>query len=138
MKRIYLAGAMTGVPKEYYEGWRRYVEEVIENDFDVINPARLFDLEKDTDYGSMTFDLYEVGRSDVVLVNFDYNPNSVGTAFELAEARRCNVPVVGYVSKKYKDMIHPWMKLICNKLFVDDGDNFYDIDDAINWIEEVI
>lgn len=130
MKYVYLAGAMTGVPKEYYIGWRDYVGSELE--CQTLDPADYFDLESDTASGSLRFDMMAVRKSSAVFVNFDKNPNSVGTAMEISEALHDGIPIIGFVSENYLDQIHPWEKEACIKLFVGRDENDYsEMDDAI-------
>ena len=55
----------------------------------------------------MEFDLYELRKSDVVVVNYG-NPQSIGTAMELMLAKEYNIPVIAINKDGYE--LHPWIK----------------------------
>ena len=119
-KQIFLSGAISGVNPEYYHGWRNYMVEKLRDDFKVIDPTN-FDFEEDDE--AMKTDLWGVRNSDIIVVNFNYNPRSIGTAMEIAEAVHWGIPVIGHVSRflasEYNEYgLHPWLRMSCTKLFV--------------------
>lgn len=57
----------------------------------------------------MQFDLNMVRQSDIVIANVDGISDSIGTAIEVYEANRLNIPVIAYTySGVVNDTIHPW------------------------------
>lgn len=118
---IYLAGKMSGLTKDEYMKWRDLLTGELTDtaningaDIQIINPATYFDfdnmdrhLEKET----MQFDLNMVRQSDIVIANVDGISDSIGTAIEIYEANRLNIPVIAYTySGVVNDTIHPWIQ----------------------------
>ena len=118
---IYLAGKMSGLSKEEYTKWRNIIsDELIEvahligAEIQIINPAEYFDFEKmdrHLEKEIMQFDLNMVRQSDIVIVNVGSISESIGTAIELYEANRLNIPVIAYTEYGIvNDNIHPWIE----------------------------
>ena len=118
---IYLAGRMSGLTKDGYTRWRKeltdalYDESVlVGSNIQVINPATYFDfdnMDRHLEKEVMQFDLNMVRQSDIVIVNVDDVSSSIGTAIELYEANRLNIPVIAYTySGIVNDSIHPWIQ----------------------------
>nr|DAW01372.1 MAG TPA: Nucleoside 2-deoxyribosyltransferase [Caudoviricetes sp.] len=118
---IYLAGKMSGLNKEEYNGWRKSITEDLiayarscGSNVQVINPADYFDfddMERHLEKEVMQFDLNMVRQSDVLIVNIDDASDSIGTAIEVYEANRLNVPVIAYTECGIvNDDIHPWIE----------------------------
>lgn len=117
---IYLAGKMSGLNKNDYCKWRsELTDALIDKSFlvgssiQIINPTDYFDfedmdmhLEKEV----MQFDLNMVRQSDIVIVNVNGVSSSIGTAIELYEANRLNIPVIAYTEGDVVDDIHPWIE----------------------------
>lgn len=114
--RIFLSGAMSGISFEEQSKWRYKIINAIKfGDYDYekkpifFNPVQYYNFEE-TRYKSekeiMEFDLNGLRNSDLVIVNFN-NPNSIGTAAELAIAHEMKIPIIG-INKEDKD-IHPWL-----------------------------
>lgn len=118
---IYLAGRMSGLSKEDYNGWREKLSDelracanVLDARIQVINPADYFDfnnMERHLEKEVMQFDLNMVRQSDIVIANVDGISKSIGTAIELYEANRSNIPVISYTECGIvNDDIHPWIE----------------------------
>lgn len=112
--KVYLAGRMGGLTHEEMNAWRiEASKKLIQHDIKSINPVDFYnfelDLEEISDKEIMDFDLTAVRNSDLVLVNLN-DPNTIGTAIEMYECKRLNIPVVTYVDDDKYDNIHPWMK----------------------------
>lgn len=138
--QVFLSGAMTGVSYQEYTGWREYAKDALKYDCDIVfSPPDKYNFENKDDYDSereiMDYDLYQVEKSDVVIVNFDSNPQSIGTAAEIVKAHVIGVPVIGYVSKRKKDEIHPWLKECCNKLFIGDNETMDGFDEMLYYVK---
>ena len=117
---IYLAGKMSGLNKNDYCNWRSELTDalidksfLIGSSIQIINPTDYFDfedmdmhLEKEV----MQFDLNMVRQSDIVIVNVNGVSSSIGTAIELYEANRLNIPVIAYTDRDVEDDIHPWIE----------------------------
>lgn len=127
---IYLAGRMSGLTEIEYNTWRNTLKRKLEiaatccnSLIQVINPADYFDfgnIEDHTDKEIMQFDLNMVRQSNIVIVNVNGINESIGTAIEVYEANRLNIPVIAYANVpeilEHKrndiifDKIHPWIK----------------------------
>lgn len=137
---VFLSGAMSGLTYDEYTGWREYVKDALAYDCDIVfSPPDKYNFDSQDEYDSerevMDYDLYQVGRSDVLIVNFDGNPRSIGTTIEVFKAHSLGIPVIGYVSKQYKADIHPWLIECCNKLFVGESDDMSDFDDMLSYVK---
>ena len=122
--KIYLAGGMGNLSWEQQTEWRDTVISLFNSkpiDFkyilDIINPPQYYNL-KTTKYDSelevKKFDLRHVKSSDLIIVNFN-DPNSLGTAQELAVAYDRDIPIIGI--NEHDNFIHPWLVDDCDKLF---------------------
>lgn len=118
---IYLAGRMSGLSKKEYNAWRNTLKKKLERSskycgskIQVINPADYFDFDnvnEHTEKEVMQFDLNMVHNSDIVIANVNGISESIGTAIEVYEANRLNIPVIGYSNiHGIFDEIHPWIK----------------------------
>ena len=117
---IYLAGKMSGLSKEEYTKWRNIISDeligtahLIGAKIQVINPAEYFDFENmdiHLEKEVMQFDLNMVRQSDIVIVNVGGISESIGTAIELYEANRLNIPVIAYTEGDVNNNIHPWIE----------------------------
>lgn len=84
----------------------------------------------------MKYDLHMAVTSDLVVVNFDGNPNSIGTAGELFRASDRGIPIIGYCTDKFKSEIHPWYRELCMSMFYGTDQYKYDqMDDMIFYIK---
>lgn len=119
MKKIYLAGPISGLDWKQATEWRQYVEDEL-SDFGIecLSPLRFKNfLASETSIRDSypdhplantraiyTRDRWDVSRSDVVLVNFvGATKVSIGTILEIAWADMLNKPIV-YLSDP--DNIH--------------------------------
>ena len=117
---IYLAGKMSGLSKEEYTKWRNIISDeligtahLIGAKIQVINPAEYFDFENmdiHLEKEVMQFDLNMVRQSDIVIVNVGGISESIGTAIELYEANRLDIPVIAYTEGNVNNNIHPWIE----------------------------
>lgn len=117
---IYLAGKMSGLSKDEYCKWRNELTDALINKsfaigsyVQVVNPANYFDfdnMDRHLEKEVMQFDLNMVRQSTVVVVNVDDVSSSIGTAIELYEANRLNIPVIAYSENGVVNDIHPWIE----------------------------
>ena len=117
---IYLAGKMSGLSKEEYTKWRNVISDeligtayLIGAKIQIINPTDYFDfddMDRHLEKEVMQFDLNMVRQSDIVIVNVSGVSSSIGTAIELYEANRLNIPVIAYTDRDVEDDIHPWIE----------------------------
>lgn len=118
---IYLAGRMSGLSKDDYNGWRKELTDklidaahMICANVQIINPADYFDfndMDRHLEKEVMQFDLNMVRQSDIIIVNVDSVSKSIGTAIEVYEANRLNIPVLAYTEcNEVSDVIHPWIE----------------------------
>lgn len=113
---IYLAGGMGGVSFEEQIRWRNQIRDAIlyglyEYTYKPLffSPPMYYNFEEqnhNTEREVMEYDLNRLRNSDLVIVNFN-NPNSIGTAMELAIAYENRIPVVGINEDKCE--LHPWL-----------------------------
>ena len=113
---IYLSGGMSGLNLEEQTKWRRQVQDAIKYEghdllktplfFDPTQYYSIFSHDHKTEKEAMNFDLYNLRKSDIVIVNFNA-PNSIGTAMELMLAKECNIPIIGL--NKNNETLHPWL-----------------------------
>ncbi len=117
---IYLAGKMSGLNKNDYCKWRsELTDALIDKSFlvgsliQIINPTDYFDfddMDRHLEKEVMQFDLNMVRQSDIVIVNVSGVSSSIGTAIELYEANRLNIPVIAYTEGDVADDVHPWIE----------------------------
>ena len=121
--KIYLSGGMTGLSFEEQFKWRsnvmsaiRYGDYNYEKKVSFFNPVDFYNFE-DKNYKTerevMEFDLYNLRKSDLVIVNFNA-PNSIGTAMELMLAKEYKIPVIAFGVKD--NNIHPWLVECCTRI----------------------
>ncbi len=126
MLNIYLSGGMSNLSIEEQTKWRQQVKNAIlyeghdlfykPNFFD---PTQYYGFEEDlhkSEREAMNFDLYKIRESDVVIVNFN-DPNSVGTAMEMAIAYEYRTPIIGLNRNGVK--LHPWLECMCDRICID-------------------
>ena len=133
VRKIYLAGAMAGLP--YAEQMRiRYAIiaaislYMAKHDTQYtplfINPVDYYTFEdnpnEEPSYDSprevMDFDLDRVRESDLIISDLTYD-KSMGTMAEMAISYDRGIPVIGYMEEE-KD-IHDWQKCFCRRIFTD-------------------
>lgn len=138
--QVFLSGGMTGIPPDEYYGWRDYMKESLMYDCDIVfSPPDKYNLESPDDYDSerevMDYDLYQVEKSDVLIVNFDSNPDSIGTTAEIIKAHVIGIPIVGFISENKSHLLHPWLECCCNKLFIGSGEDMSRFDDMLYYVK---
>lgn len=119
---IYLGGKMAGLSFDAMNEWRRKIKSLLLTcadekgvKLDVVNPCDYFSFEEKRHQNEaeiMQFDLNKVRNSDIVIVNIADLNTSIGTAIELYEAKRLNIPVIAYNPFGEVDYskIHPWLQ----------------------------
>lgn len=124
--KIYLAGGMQNLSFEEQNSWREKVRKELEQHYyngnvkyhlDIINPCKYYNFQEPEKYDTQTevmrFDLHHVKTSDLVVVNFN-DPNSIGTAMEIATCYERGIPVIGFVEKT--TALHSWINCSCEKI----------------------
>ena len=120
--KIYLSGGMSGVSLEEQSKWRQKVMDAINHQYEheknvtFFNPVNYYNFENrqhKTEKEIMEFDLYNLRKSDLVIVNFN-NIWSIGTAMELMLARERNIPIIGFGVNG--QTIHPWLLECCTRV----------------------
>ena len=129
---IYLAGKMSGLSKEEYTKWRNIISDkligaacLIGAKIQIINLAEYFDFEnmdRHLEKEAMQFDLNMVRQSDIVIVNVGGISESIGTAIELYEANRLNIPVIAYTEGDVNNNIHPWIEYCISTVQMSKGE----------------
>lgn len=124
--QVYLCGGMGKFGKERFDEsneWRIYYQEKFLYDWPnwlVCNPNDHFNFLYETDYESnreiMDLDLHKVRNSDLIIVNFN-DPNSIGSAMELAIAYEKRIPILGLCENGEEQELHPWLKEVCTRIF---------------------
>ena len=111
MKKVYLAGPITGLDFENCIGWREEAKVFLnDNGIAAYSPLRCKDYLRgkgiltatgahtnplSTDRGIFTRDKHDVITCDVMLVNLENAPKiSIGTMFEIAWAEDRGIPIV--------------------------------------------
>jgi len=124
MNQIFTSGAITGLKWMQHFGWRDDLASVISdstNDkWHVFNPSlHISDLDEYNmkDREGMNYDLFQLLRSDLVVVNFSYNSSSIGTTIELGAAYSHHIPIIGL--NETGEQLHPWQREICVRIFDD-------------------
>lgn len=150
--KIYLAGGMTGMSWEDQNKWRENLKFQINykneshgynRKLRIINPCDYYNFEQkrhQKEEEIMNYDLWHVRNSNLIIVNLN-NPNSIGTAMELALAREYKIPVVALLEwnpekdkEKYPSFedkiqtIHPWIRICCDRF----EPNMYTLADFIS------
>lgn len=121
--RIYLSGAMSGLSFEEQSKWRKQVMNAIKfEDHDYVKSVSFFDPTQyygfeesyhKSEREIMEYELYNLRKSDLVIVNFN-NPNSIGTAMELAIAKELRIPIIAFGVNGQN--IHPWLLETCTRV----------------------
>lgn len=103
---IYLAGKMGGLNKNEMTKWRKFVSTELDRYSDaanykvnVISPCDYFNFDEQRHQNEqevMKFDLGLVHSSDIVVVNTNGLNSSIGSAIEIYEAWKSDIPVIAY------------------------------------------
>lgn len=136
---IYLSGGMMKFGSADFDksnGWREYCKEALENcecDYKVkcFNPNLYFSFKSDApEYSSqdevMRFDLHNLRKSDLVIVNYN-DKKSLGTTCEVAIAYDRGIPIIAL--NEDGGELHPWMKCMAERIF-------NNIDEMLDYIED--
>lgn len=115
-KQIYLSGAMSNISLEKQCKWRSYFSYEIKNaDFNTsvicFDPTKKYNVavkEHKTEKEPFEYDLYQLRKSDIVVVNFNDGGKSIGTAMELMLAHELDIPVIGINEDNVE--LHPWLQ----------------------------
>ena len=78
----------------------------------------------------MRYELAQLKKCDVCLVNLDDYDKSVGTIQEIFYAFQNNIPIVGFMEKYKIENIHPWIIEECTRI----EDDTSALDDAVCYI----
>ena len=121
--KIYLSGGMSGLSFKEQNEWRKRIMKAIKfGDYDYekkpvfFDPTQYYGFEEKrhkSEKEAMEFDLYNLRNSNLIVVNFN-NPNSIGTAMEIALAKEKNIPIIGL--NKEKKELHSWLECCCNRI----------------------
>lgn len=120
--RIYLSGGMSGVNFEEQTKWRKQVQDAIKFNHDCakkpifFNPVNYYNFEETRHLSErevMEFDLNELRKSDLVIVNFN-DEKSLGTAMELILAKELRIPIIGINTERKQ--LHPWLVECCTRM----------------------
>ena len=125
--KIYTSGAMSGLSLDEMTKWRRNFKNAIifsdykdYDDFEkkpVFFDPTLYYLPTENYHKSereaMEFDLYNLRRSDLVVVNLN-KLDSVGTIMELILAKEYKIPVIAFGAGGQN--IHPWISECCTRI----------------------
>lgn len=118
---IYLSGGMSGLSLAEQIHWRNQIKDALKYQFQpvktpiVFSPPdyySVFENNHTCEREAMEFDLAQLRKSDVVVVNFN-NPHSIGTAMELAIAKELRIPVIGFNANPD---LHPWLLECCTRV----------------------
>lgn len=126
--KIYLSGGMGNLSWQEQTQWRntakKYLKKYQEQRnlkyrIEIFDPTDYYNFQEktyDSELEVMKFDIYNLKNSDIVLVYFN-EPNSIGTAQELAIAWDARIPIIG--CNEHKKELHSWVKEDCDKIFTD-------------------
>lgn len=117
---IYLAGKMGGLNKNEMTKWRKFVSTELDRYSDaanykvnVISPCDYFSFDEQRHQNEqevMKFDLGLVHSSDIVVVNTNGLNSSIGSAIEIYEAWKSDIPVIAYDENGDYKTLHSWLK----------------------------
>ena len=123
--KIYMAGGMSGISLEEQKKWRNQIRNEITYNCDTkkspsfISPPDYYSPSTNkhkSEREVREFELSHVRKSDLIIVNYN-QPQSIGTAMELAIAKEYHIPVIGINQEGYK--LHPWL-IECTTRMCDD------------------
>ena len=137
--QIYLSGGMMKFGRDDFdEGneWREYCKKALETyecDYKVtcFNPNNYYSFADEfPKYSSetevMRFDLYNLRKADLVIVNFN-DKKSLGTTSEVAIAYDRGIPIIAL--NEDGGELHPWMECMSERIF-------NNIDEMLDYIED--
>ena len=116
--------------------WREYCRQALEDcesphKVTVFNPNEYFSFKTDApEYSSelevMRFDLHNLRKSDLVIVNYN-DKKSLGTTSEVAIAYERGIPIIAL--NEDGGELHPWLNCMPERIF-------NDIDKMLDYIED--
>jgi len=115
-KTIYLSGPIMEEHDGIAREWRETAKSLMRNDYRLLDPMRrkFVDREVDSANEIVEFDLLDVRKADIVLVN--YNRPSIGTSMEVFYASHVlGKFVVAFSPYEYREC-SPWMVRYCTKI----------------------
>ena len=115
-KTIYLSGPIMEEHDGIAREWRETVKLLMGNSYRLLDPMRrkFVDREVDSANEIVEFDLLDVRKADIVLVN--YNRPSIGTSMEVFYASHVlGKFVVAFSPYEYREC-SPWMVRYCTKI----------------------
>ena len=123
MKKIFLSGGMTNLTANEAGEWREELTDILKYDFEIFNPTIMAEDADADDREVWQYDLHNLKESDVVVVNFN-DTTSIGTAQEVGLAYSMGIPIIGIVDQYKLKILHPWLKMECSTLFVDNDEDY--------------
>ena len=119
--KIYLSGAELKVDDKF-QTWRDecfyYQMTGYYLNLEFINPIAHFNYttrKPKTDKQCKDLFMWQIEKSDVLLVNLDKSDCSVGTGYEVEHANCFNIPIIGF--GKNPDTLYSWTKENCSVVF---------------------
>lgn len=115
-KTIYLSGPIMEEHDGIAREWRETAKSLLRSDYRLLDPMRrkFVDREVDSANEIVEFDLLDVRKADIVLVN--YNRPSIGTSMEVFYASHVlGKFVVAFSPYEYREC-SPWMVRYCTKI----------------------
>jgi len=107
---VYLAGKMSGLSKEEMNEWRdKAADDLTEANFNVLSPVNTDFETNPSDSEIIHSNDFQIGHSDIILAELDYENISIGTICEIVEARRQGKPVIAW-GTAYNIINHPHIK----------------------------
>lgn len=138
--QIYLCGKMSGLNLRQMNEWRITLKDAL--DFsaktisnvkvNIVNPVDYYNFENPThqsEFEVMQFDLNKVKKSDIVIANTEGLNTSIGSAIEIYEANKRDIPVIMYDPKHEYWSVHPWLKECTSRVETT-------IDDLVQYVAE--
>ena len=132
--RIYTCGKMSGLTFSVQMQWRQLFEAFLKEAYDgadkikFIHPPLYFNYENKlhkTEREILDWELMQLHKSDIVIVDFDGIDTTIGSHVELGAVQGINrfgdkyIYVVGVGDE---NNLHPWIKESCNRI----ESNYYD------------
>lgn len=124
---IYLSGGMMRFGNDKFDdsnNWREYCRQALEScessyKVKIFNPNMYFSFKADApEYSSenevMRFDLYNLRKADLVIVNYN-DKKSLGTTSEVAIAYDRGIPIIAL--NEDGGGLHPWLRCMPERIF---------------------
>lgn len=127
---VYLSSGMTNADETESRMWRKKIKQAFysfSRSIHVFDPWDHFCFTDDNYKAkeAMDLDLWSLAKSDLMVVNIDNDPKSIGTACELAIAYTRGIPILAIHNNEYK--LHDWIASMPNVFFDSGiGDDVYD------------